>query len=90
MIYSNDEKSTETFLPHRRSQIGFNEYEPSCADVEGTVEADAASLVLSEVRGTVEHAAASPEGAWVEVAKDPQVWEEKHFKMHVKKEEGYL
>ena len=35
--------------------------------MEGTVEADAASLVSSEVRGTVEHAAASLEGAWVEV-----------------------
>lgn len=40
----------------------FNEFEPSCADMERT------SLVSSEVRGTGEHAAASLEGAWVEVS----------------------
>ena len=44
MIFSNDGKSTEISLPYRRSQVGFNEFEPSCADMEGTAEADAACL----------------------------------------------
>lgn len=60
MIFSNDGKSTEIWLPYRRSQVGFNEFEPSCADMVATAEADAASLGLSGVRGTG--------AAWLEAA----------------------
>ena len=53
------------FLPHRRSQAGVNEFEPGCADMEGTVEADAASPGSSDVRGKQALAAPSLEGAGV-------------------------
>lgn len=44
---------TEMLLSHRRSQVGFNEFEPSCADLEGRT--DATSLGYSEVGGTGAH-----------------------------------
>lgn len=60
MIFSDDGKSTEISLTYRGSQVGFNEFEPSCADMEATAEADAACLGLSGVRGTG--------AAWLEAA----------------------
>lgn len=46
----------------------FNEFEPGSADVDGTAEADAASLGSSEVRRTGAPAAASLGGGRVEVS----------------------
>ena len=58
----------EILLSHRRSQVGFNEFEPSCANIEGRGKTDATSLGSSEAGWTGALAAALQEDAGVEVS----------------------
>ena len=64
----------EILLSHRRSQVGFNEFEPSCANIEGRGKTDATSLgSCRKMLGL----------RFQQVAEDLQVWEQNVSKCYI-------